>query len=60
MTLPKDTLILPGHFDQDLKIGELVTSTVEKIKKGNTLLNYQKEDFVRRVVSKDNADSSKL
>jgi glyoxylase-like metal-dependent hydrolase (beta-lactamase superfamily II)/rhodanese-related sulfurtransferase len=52
MTLPKDTLILPGHFDQDLKIGELVTSTVENIKKGNTLLNHQKEDFVKKIVSK--------
>ena len=52
MTLPKDTLILPGHFDQDLKIGELVTSTVENIKKDNTLLKYQKKDFVRKVVSK--------
>jgi glyoxylase-like metal-dependent hydrolase (beta-lactamase superfamily II)/rhodanese-related sulfurtransferase len=52
MTLPKDTLILPGHFDQDLKIGELVASTIEKINKDNTLLNYQKKDFVRSVVSK--------
>ena len=52
MNLPKDTMILPGHFDQDLKIGELVTSTVEKIRKDNTLLNYEKEDFVRGVVSR--------
>jgi glyoxylase-like metal-dependent hydrolase (beta-lactamase superfamily II)/rhodanese-related sulfurtransferase len=52
MSLPKDTLILPGHFDYDLKIGELVTSTIEDIKKNNILLNYQKQDFIRNIASK--------
>lgn len=52
MSLRKDTLILPGHFDYDLKIGELVASTIEDIKKNSILLNYQKQDFVRTIASK--------
>lgn len=52
MKLSDDTAILPGHFDYDLKIGKLISSTIGDIKKTTILLNYEKDDFVKSIASK--------
>jgi glyoxylase-like metal-dependent hydrolase (beta-lactamase superfamily II)/rhodanese-related sulfurtransferase len=51
LLLPKDTIILPGHFDHDLQMDELIATTIEDIKQDNILLRYQKEDFVKSIVA---------
>ncbi len=52
MRLPEGTLILPGHFEYDLNMDEMVARTIEDIKKNSVLLKYQKQDFVKNVASK--------
>jgi glyoxylase-like metal-dependent hydrolase (beta-lactamase superfamily II) len=51
LLLPKDTIILPGHFDHNLQMDKLIATTIEGAKQDNILLRYQKEDFVKRIVS---------
>jgi glyoxylase-like metal-dependent hydrolase (beta-lactamase superfamily II)/rhodanese-related sulfurtransferase len=51
LLLPKDTIILPGHFDHDLQMDKLIATTIEGVKQDNTLIRYQKEDFVKSIIS---------
>ena len=51
LLLPKDTIILPGHFDHNLQMDELIATTIEDIKKDNKLVRYRKEDFVKSIIA---------
>lgn len=54
MILPESTLILPAHFDKDVKANEVLSSTLGKVKENIALLNEQltKEQFVQKLSSK--------
>ncbi|MBI2676005.1 MAG: MBL fold metallo-hydrolase [Candidatus Aenigmarchaeota archaeon] len=48
MKLPKDTVILPGHFGQDVKVraGEVVGGSLGKLKESLRILNSPENEFV--------------
>jgi glyoxylase-like metal-dependent hydrolase (beta-lactamase superfamily II) len=51
LLLPKDTIILPGHFNHDLQMYELIATNIVGVKQDNILLRYSKEDFVKSIIS---------
>jgi glyoxylase-like metal-dependent hydrolase (beta-lactamase superfamily II)/rhodanese-related sulfurtransferase len=54
MILPNNTLILPSHFDKDIKANEILSSTLGEIKERGIFLNEQltKEQFIQKLSSK--------
>ena len=54
MILPNDTIILPSHFDKDIKATEILSSTLGEIKEKGIFLNQQltKEQFIQKLSSK--------
>ena len=52
--LPADILILPAHFEKDVKAEVILASTLGDIKKKNHFLNpnITKEEFIKRISSK--------
>ena len=54
MKLPDDILILPAHFEKDVKAEVILTSTLGEVKKKSQFLNPKitKEEFVQRISSK--------
>jgi glyoxylase-like metal-dependent hydrolase (beta-lactamase superfamily II) len=54
MKLPDSILILPAHFEKDVKADEILASTLGEVKKKNQFLgtNITKEEFIKRISSK--------
>jgi glyoxylase-like metal-dependent hydrolase (beta-lactamase superfamily II)/rhodanese-related sulfurtransferase len=54
MKLPADILILPAHFEKDVKAEVILTSTLGEVKKKSQFLNpdITKEEFIQRISSK--------
>jgi glyoxylase-like metal-dependent hydrolase (beta-lactamase superfamily II) len=54
MKLPDDILVLPAHFERDIKADEILVSTLGEVKKKSQFLgsNMTKEEFVKRISSK--------
>ena len=54
MKLPNDILILPAHFEKDVKADEILASTLGEVKKKSQFLNpnITKEEFIKRISSK--------
>ncbi|MDF2737068.1 MAG: blh [Nitrososphaeraceae archaeon] len=54
LKLPNDILILPAHFEKDVKADEILASTLGAVKKKNQFLgtNITKEEFIKRICSK--------
>ena len=54
MKLPDDILILPAHFERDIKADEILVSTLGEVKKKSQFLgsNMTKEEFVKKISSK--------
>jgi glyoxylase-like metal-dependent hydrolase (beta-lactamase superfamily II) len=54
MKLPADILILPAHFEKDVKAEVILASTLGEVKKKSQFLNpdITKEKFVQRISSK--------
>jgi glyoxylase-like metal-dependent hydrolase (beta-lactamase superfamily II) len=54
MKLPEDILILPAHFEKDVKAEELLVSTLGEVRRKSQFLNpnIAKEEFVQKVSSK--------
>jgi glyoxylase-like metal-dependent hydrolase (beta-lactamase superfamily II)/rhodanese-related sulfurtransferase len=54
MKLPNDILILPAHFEKDVKADEILASTLGEVKKKSQFFNpnITKEEFVQRISSK--------
>jgi len=54
MKLPDDILILPAHFERDIKADEILVSTLGEVKNKSQFLgsNMTKEEFVKRISSK--------
>ncbi len=54
MNLPDNILILPAHFENDVKANEILVSTLGEVKKKSQVLgsNITKEEFVKRISSK--------
>jgi glyoxylase-like metal-dependent hydrolase (beta-lactamase superfamily II)/rhodanese-related sulfurtransferase len=52
--LPNDTVILPSHFDKDVKANEILSTTLGEIKEEGMFLNRHltKEQFVQKLSSK--------
>ncbi len=50
LKLPNDVLIFPAHFDGLIKRGEPVTTSLVEVK-NNSLLNLEKEEFVKKVLA---------
>jgi glyoxylase-like metal-dependent hydrolase (beta-lactamase superfamily II)/rhodanese-related sulfurtransferase len=44
-------VVLPGHFDKDAKAGELISTTLGKVKEDVRLLKLPREEFIERIVS---------
>ncbi|MGN6629486.1 MAG: MBL fold metallo-hydrolase, partial [Candidatus Nitrosocosmicus sp.] len=52
LSLPKDVIVFPAHFDKDAPSYELISSTLEEIeKKGSELLKLDKQSFIEKVSS---------
>ena len=54
MNLPDDILILPAHFEKDVKAEVILASTLGDIKKKSQFLNTNitKEEFIQKISSK--------
>jgi glyoxylase-like metal-dependent hydrolase (beta-lactamase superfamily II)/rhodanese-related sulfurtransferase len=54
MILPNDTVILPSHFDKDVKANEILSTTLGEIKEEGMFLNQHltKDQFIQRLSSK--------
>ena len=54
MRLPEDILILPAHFEKDVKAEVILASTLGDIKKKSQFLNpnITKEEFIQKISSK--------
>ena len=54
MKLPDDIVILPAHFEKDVKAEEILASTLREVKKKSQFLNINitKEEFVQKISSK--------
>ena len=54
MKLPDDIVILPAHFEKDVKAEEILASTLGEVKKKSQFLNVNitKEEFVKKISSK--------
>jgi glyoxylase-like metal-dependent hydrolase (beta-lactamase superfamily II)/rhodanese-related sulfurtransferase len=52
--LPANILILPAHFEKDVKADEILTSTLGEVKKKSQFFNpnITKEEFVQKISSK--------
>ncbi len=61
MKLPNDILILPAHFEKDVKADEILASILGEVKKKNQFLNpnITKEEFIKRI-PQSHGISSKL
>ena len=55
-SLPQDVIVFPAHFDKDVQSKEIISSTLEEIKKrGSELLKLDKQSFIDKVSSIGNA-----
>ena len=54
LQLPDDILVLPAHFEKDVKTDEILASTLGEIKKKNQFLatNIPREEFIKKISSK--------
>ena len=54
MRLPEDILILPAHFEKDVRAEELLVSTLGEVKKKSRFLNptMTRDEFVEKISSK--------
>jgi glyoxylase-like metal-dependent hydrolase (beta-lactamase superfamily II) len=54
MKLPDDIVVLPAHFEKDVKAEEILASTLGEVKKKSQFLNVNitKEEFVQKISSK--------
>lgn len=54
MILPSDTVILPSHFDKDVKTNEILCSTLGEIEQKGIFLNQQltREQFIQNLSAK--------
>ena len=54
MILPSDTVILPSHFDKDVKANELLSSTLGRLKEKGIFLNQKltREQFIQNLSAK--------
>ncbi|MGE0243225.1 MAG: rhodanese-like domain-containing protein [Nitrososphaeraceae archaeon] len=54
LQLPDDILVLPAHFEKDVKTAEILTSTLGEIKKKSQFLgpNISREEFIKKISSK--------
>ena len=54
MKLPDDLIILPAHFENDVKANEILSSTLGEVKNNSAFLDphITKEDFVHKISSK--------
>ena len=54
MNLPEDILILPAHFEKDVRAEELLVSTLGEVRKKSRFLNptMTREEFVEKISSK--------
>jgi hypothetical protein len=44
-------VVLAGHFDKDRKAGELISTTISKVREHIGLLKLPREEFIERIVS---------
>jgi glyoxylase-like metal-dependent hydrolase (beta-lactamase superfamily II)/rhodanese-related sulfurtransferase len=52
LSLPKDVIVFPAHFDKDAPSYHVISSTLEEIeKKGSELLKLDKQSFIEKVSS---------
>lgn len=51
MTLPDSIMIFPAHIDKYTKAGEMISADLGWLKKNAKLLQLQKNDFVKKIVS---------
>ena len=48
--LPPDVIVFPAHFDKDVQSKEIISSTLDEIKKkGSALLKLDKQSFIDKV-----------
>ena len=54
LKLPNDILIVPAHFENDVKAEVILTSTLGEVKKKSQFLNpnITKEEFIQKISSK--------
>jgi glyoxylase-like metal-dependent hydrolase (beta-lactamase superfamily II) len=54
LQLSDDILVLPAHFEKDVKTDEILTSTIGEIKKKSQFLatNISREEFIKKISSK--------
>ena len=54
MILPSDTVVLPAHFDKDVKANELLSSTLGRLKEKGIFLNQKltREQFIQNLSAK--------
>ena len=43
-------IVLPGHFDKDRKAGELISTTISKVREHVGLLKLPREEFIERII----------
>jgi glyoxylase-like metal-dependent hydrolase (beta-lactamase superfamily II) len=52
LSLPKDVIVFPAHFDKDVSSQQVISSTLDEIeKKGSQLLKLDKQSFIDKVSS---------
>ncbi|HET8794053.1 MAG TPA: rhodanese-like domain-containing protein [Nitrososphaeraceae archaeon] len=54
LQLPDDILVLPAHFEKDVKTDKILASTIGEIKKKSQFLatNISREEFIKKISSK--------
>ena len=52
MNLDENIVVYPAHFEKNIKIGELLPSTLKEIEESNrSLLSMDKDSFIQKITT---------